>query len=325
MPTTILSISLPSGPSLALKLRPSESLPALKARCAKKVNVPKEQVGEDGAVVLQYAWCGSYYQLEDDDDYDIFLYRVQPPQGPHLREVSMLLTSPYLPTAPTSPAPPSVRQMQPTVDTTSVASRPPSIAHTNSKQTTLHVIASSLTGGTSIRDDRSIKSGKSGRSGMSKKSKASQIPADYVPEHKIAFANFHNQNAVRTVIGSIGDVDNVRMMIKPGHRHVYMSRAFAQDHDFIPHDAAPGFYGFSGITNLGSWPIRIGEKSISLQVQLVESAYFPIILGRSFMEKRGVKISPLDETEIIFMDTGEKVDCDLVIVKDAQGQVVPVS
>ena len=101
-------------------------------------------------------------------------------------------------------------------------------------------------------------------------------------------------------------------MLKPGHRGVYMSRAFAQSHGFIPNDAAPGFYGFSGITNLGSWPIKVGEKTVSLQVQLVESAYFPIILGRSFMEKRGVRISPLDNTEVGFMDTGESVDCDLV-------------
>ena len=37
--------------------------------------------------------------------------------------------------------------------------------------------------------------------------------------------------------------------MKHGHRQCYMSRAFAQQHNFIPKDAAPGFYGFSGITN----------------------------------------------------------------------------
>lgn len=45
--------------------------------------------------------------------------------------------------------------------------------------------------------------------------------------------------------------------MKAGHRACYMSRAFAQQHAFIPKDAAPGFYGFSGITNLGSWPIKV--------------------------------------------------------------------
>lgn len=45
--------------------------------------------------------------------------------------------------------------------------------------------------------------------------------------------------------------------MKSGHRACYMSRAFAQQNNFIPKDAAPGFYGFSGITNLGTWPITV--------------------------------------------------------------------
>jgi hypothetical protein len=36
-----------------------------------------------------------------------------------------------------------------------------------------------------------------------------------------------------------------------------MSRAFAQQNNFIPKDASPGYYGFSGITNLGNWPIKV--------------------------------------------------------------------
>lgn len=48
-----------------------------------------------------------------------------------------------------------------------------------------------------------------------------------------------------------------RSQMKSGHRACYMSRAFAQQHGFIPKDAAPGFYGFSGITNLGTWPIKV--------------------------------------------------------------------
>lgn len=96
------------------------------------------------------------------------------------------------------------------------------------------------------------------------------------------------QLGVRTFIGSIGPVNDVRMMVsrtklldagyggrqpsrdgterasppsqmKSGHRACYMSRAFAQQHGFIPKDAAPGFYGFSGITNLGTWPIKVSH------------------------------------------------------------------
>lgn len=71
--------------------------------------------------------------------------------------------------------------------------------------------------------------------------------------------------------------------MKNGHRACYMSREFAQAHNFIPKDAAPGFYGFSGvravfypffpqlmlvtkITNLGTWPIKVGEKTVDQPV-----------------------------------------------------------
>lgn len=50
------------------------------------------------------------------------------------------------------------------------------------------------------------------------------------------------------------------VQMKSGHRACYMSRAFAQQHNFIPKDAAPGFYGFSGITNLGTWPIKVRPR-----------------------------------------------------------------
>lgn len=37
------------------------------------------------------------------------------------------------------------------------------------------------------------------------------------------------------------------MLLKNGYRHVYMSRKFALKHGFIPLDAAPGHYGYSGL------------------------------------------------------------------------------
>ena len=37
------------------------------------------------------------------------------------------------------------------------------------------------------------------------------------------------------------------MLLKNGYRHVYMSRNFALKHGFIPRDAAPGHYGYSGL------------------------------------------------------------------------------
>jgi hypothetical protein len=41
--------------------------------------------------------------------------------------------------------------------------------------------------------------------------------------------------------------DPVRMLLKTGYRYVYMSRKFAMRHGFIPQDAAPGHYGYSGL------------------------------------------------------------------------------
>lgn len=37
------------------------------------------------------------------------------------------------------------------------------------------------------------------------------------------------------------------MLLKSGYRHVYISRAFAKRHGFIPKDAQPGLYGYGGL------------------------------------------------------------------------------
>ena len=98
---------------------------------------------------------------------------------------------------------------------------------------------------------------------------------------------------------------------------------------------------------------------------LVENAFFPIILGRSFMEKRcafilfliagkripdvlfgrGVRTDPLDQTSVVFMDTGqlsshclrrtlkltvignpgESIPCDVVVVRDSNNSPIPIS
>ena len=45
----------------------------------------------------------------------------------------------------------------------------------------------------------------------------------------------------------------------------------------------------------------------------------------SFMERRGVRTDPLDQTSVVFMDTNEVIPTDLVVVKDKNGVVVPIS
>lgn len=64
---------------------------------------------------------------------------------------------------------------------------------------------------------------------------------------------------------------------------------------------------------------------VVVSVYLSEEAHFDVVLGRSFMEKRQIKLSPIDPTEVICMDNGDKVVCELVILKDGRGEVVTVT
>ena len=140
----------------------------------------------------------------------------------------------------------------------------------------------------------------------------------------MAFEEFHSSRGVRLLRGSLGPVNNVPMMLKGGYRHVYVSRGFALDHGFIPADTQPGTYGYNGITNLGKRPVQVGSKAVPLTVMLAEDSYFPVILGRSFMEKRGVRTDPIDMTSVIFMDNGERADVEVVVMRDELGQPVAI-
>ncbi|EEB99438.1 hypothetical protein MPER_00889 [Moniliophthora perniciosa FA553] len=148
-------------------------------------------------------------------------------------------------------------------------------------------------------------------------------------------------------MGSIGPVKNVRMLLKSGYRHVYISRKFALEHGFIPADAAPGLYGYSGLVNIGTWPIALtpslsqpdpsvngtgtikskskGPKPTMMTVYLSEEPHFDVVLGRSFFEKRSIRTSAIDMTDVVCLDTGEKIECELVILKDGRGEIVTVT
>ena len=58
---------------------------------------------------------------------------------------------------------------------------------------------------------------------------------------------------------------------------------------------------------------------------LSEETHFDVVLGRSFMERRGVKTDLIDLTSVHCMDTGEKVDCEVVIIRDGKGEYVTVT
>ena len=77
--------------------------------------------------------------------------------------------------------------------------------------------------------------------------------------------------------------------------------------------------------SIGKWPITIGHTKTVHSVFLSEESHFDVALGRSFMEKRMIKTDPVDPTNITCLDTGEKLDCELVILKDGKGEIVTVT
>jgi hypothetical protein len=181
-----------------------------------------------------------------------------------------------------------------------------------------HQASTSAAAEDGISRTRSLRSSGTGKSTRSKKTAKTQ--EDSEPVFRKAFDKFHSENGVRTVTGSIGPVGNVRMLLKHGYRHVYMSRKFAVKHGFVPKDASLGYYGYAGLVkyvppirlferhtltlftrrySIGSWPLRLhvlndqGERELSTvstshTVFLSEEHHFDVVLGRSFMEKRKV-------------------------------------
>lgn len=77
--------------------------------------------------------------------------------------------------------------------------------------------------------------------------------------------------------------------------------------------------------SIGKWPITVGRTKTIHSVFLSEESHFDVVLGRSFMEKRQIKTNPVDPTDVVCLDTGEKLDCELVILKDGKGEIVTVT
>lgn len=67
------------------------------------------------------------------------------------------------------------------------------------------------------------------------------------------------------------------------------------------------------------------SKAVSVPVYLSEETHFDVVLGRSFFDCRQIKTSTVDPTEVICLDTGEKIECELVVLKDGRGEIVLVT
>ncbi|KIS67469.1 uncharacterized protein UMAG_10905 [Mycosarcoma maydis] len=348
----ILNFHAGSLPSFALRLKSDDSLESLKNRAAKKIRL---QLDDGIPLVIKYGWSGQTYSLEDADDWEIFLERFG-----NEKEANLFLESPEIPSqgadshsADGTYDGPNV----PVVDESTLVHR--TAGRGKSGAVSIHRVSAPFV---PSADDYSEAGGVTagGRDsimyppprepdvapGYSKpivpelpgpkathgdavsthtsKTRKTNATVSSVPSHKIAFQEFHSQLGVRLLKGSIGPIQDVPMMLKSGYRHVYVSRSFALNHGFIPKDTTPGTYGFNGITNLGKWPVQVGSKAVPCTVMLAEDSYFPVILGRSFMEKRGVRTDPIDMTSVTFMDNGERADVEVVVVRDEHGEPVPI-
>lgn len=83
---------------------------------------------------------------------------------------------------------------------------------------------------------------RSARSTYSRRSKWGDDDAEPLGDVKRReFEAFHANNGVRTVVGKVGNVQNVRMLLKAGHRHIYLSRVFAIRHGLIPKKVCGGY------------------------------------------------------------------------------------
>lgn len=66
-------------------------------------------------------------------------------------------------------------------------------------------------------------------------------------------------------------------------------------------------------------------KSTPVPVYLSEEPHFDVVLGRSFFEKRQIKTNPTDPTEVVCLDAGERVEVEVVVLKDGRGEIVIVT
>lgn len=82
------------------------------------------------------------------------------------------------------------------------------------------------------------------------------------------------------------------MLLKSGHRQIYISRQFAIKHGFLPKKfgAANGGFAYAGILPLpGPITLTIGSRTSAHMAYVTEENKFDVILGRAWIEKMSVK------------------------------------
>ncbi|RSH89657.1 hypothetical protein EHS25_002208 [Saitozyma podzolica] len=302
--------------------------------------------GKDGAGLV-YEFDGARWSLEDDDDLQILRSRLPPSTTP---SATLHLTPPGAHAA----APPAY-------STASIKTKPKKPKSTVGSSPAKHLngtsggngngngIGASPTSPTSgehvgfgadVKDSSALAppargehlqvvahtDAKSVRSTKSRRSKWGDDDAEPLGEvHKRAWHEFHDNQGVRTVLGKVGAVDNVRMLLKPGYRNVYVSRAFAVENGLVDKKYGMGHAGYAGLRTLGNVPITVAGRTMSHPAMINEEMHFDVVLGRTWVEKMNVKIDPLDQTILTYMDTGEPIPCDIVVLRDAAGSKIHIT
>ena len=86
-----------------------------------------------------------------------------------------------------------------------------------------------------------------------------------------------------------------------------------------------GSAGYTGLKTLGNVPITVGSRTASHPALINEEQHFDVVLGRQWLEKMAVKIDNLDPTVLTYMDSGESIPVDIVVLKDEQGNIITVT
>ncbi|KAF9061919.1 hypothetical protein BDP27DRAFT_1234384 [Rhodocollybia butyracea] len=356
-PSVHMDVHTPNSSFVILHSLTQESLQSLFDKLTRKVHhsYHGERVGPGW---LKYEFNDSIWDLEDESDYTIFVWRQRPSTSPVEHDPAELSSGVSSTSVTTAAVPRS-----PTLylhDPNQPLPVPPE--YQNASYYIFH--PSRQVNHSSAHPHKPTKSNNASTIRKGKKKGDKNVKGDERLEEETSFKQkfnkFHSENGVRTVMGSIGPVQNVRMLLKAGYRHVYISRKFALENGFIPADTAPGHYGYTGLVHLGTWPITLtpstvpsqlpdappasvashsdstttkskhkgdskGPKPTMMTVYLSEEPHFDVVLGRSFFERRQIRLTSVDPTDVICLDTGEKIECELVILKDGRGEIVTVT
>ncbi|ORY30797.1 hypothetical protein BCR39DRAFT_528368 [Naematelia encephala] len=336
--------------TFALPHKEDESYASFVDRISKKAGLDSNAAkalneGKDGAGIA-YEFEGGRFSLEDDDDFSILHSRLSPDSA---SSATLHLTTPraHAHFAP-SPAPPAYTTASSTIKAKAAkrktsSSKSSSTPISAANEATAGKADNELgppAGGVSppkvngsvgkpVTISSILGNGKPksiASTTRSRRSKWGNDDAEPMGDvHKRQWIEFQNNQGVRTVVGKVGDVPNVRMLLKSGYRQVYLSRSFATKHGFVPPSYSMGAAGYTGLKTIGKVSITVGSHTASHPALINEEEHFDVVLGRAWLEKMNIKIDPLDQTNMTYMDNGEVIPCDLVVLKDADGNVITIT